>query len=85
MAGFYTNTSGTTDGFLKTGGTFINLAVPGASSTMALGVNDHDEVVGTYTVGTGSSAVTHGFTWSPATASRRVDDPQGMAPPRSTA
>ncbi len=39
MAGFYTNPStGVTDGFLKTHhGQFIDLAVPGASSTMATG------------------------------------------------
>ena len=37
--------------------------------TQAFGVNDHDEVVGAYTVGTGSSAQTDGFTWRPATAS----------------
>ena len=38
VAGFYTNAAGTTDGFLKTHhGQFINLAVPGASSTMATG------------------------------------------------
>jgi hypothetical protein len=33
--------------------------------TQAFGVNDRDEVVGAYTVGTGSSAVMHGFTWRP--------------------
>ena len=46
-------------------GHFTDLAVPGASSTMALGVNDYDEVVGVYTVGSGSSAMMHGFTWTP--------------------
>jgi hypothetical protein len=78
VAGFYTNAAGTTDGFLKAGRTFIGLAVPGASSTMALGVNDHDEVVGVYTVGTGSSAVMHGFTWKPGHGFSTVDDPHGM-------
>jgi hypothetical protein len=76
VAGFYTS-AGTTDGFIRIGGTFIRLAVPGASSTMALGVNDHDEVVGTYTVGSGSSAVMHGFTWTPGHFTT-VDDPHGM-------
>jgi hypothetical protein len=78
VAGAYTNSAGTTDGFLKVGRTFIDLAVPGASSTMALGVNDHDEVVGIYMVGTGSSAAMHGFTWKPGQGFRTVDDPHGI-------
>ena len=32
-------------------------------------MNDHDEVVGAYTVGTGSGATMHGFTWTPGAAS----------------
>jgi len=31
--------------------------------TQATGVNDSDEVVGSYTTGSGNSAVTHGFVW----------------------
>ena len=78
IAGFYTNPgTGNTDGFLKTHGKFIDLAVPGASSTMALGVNDRDEVVGTYTVGTGSTAQMHGFTWTRGGGFVTVDDPNG--------
>ena len=78
VAGIYTNSAGTTDGFLKTHhGQFIDLAVPGASSTMALGVNGSDEVVGTYTVGSGSSAQMHGFTWTPQHGFSTVDDPHG--------
>jgi len=80
VAGFYTNPgSGNTDGFIKVRNqTFIDLAVSGASSTMALGVNNSDEVVGTYTVGSGSSAVMHGFTWTPQHGFRTVDDPHGV-------
>jgi CHRD domain len=79
IAGFYVNpANGTTDGFLKTGHGFTDLAMPGASATTALGVNDHDEVVGAYTVGSGSSAVTHGFTWTPGRGFTTVDDPHGM-------
>jgi hypothetical protein len=78
VAGFYA-VGGTTDAFIKFGNrTFISLAVPGASSTMALGVNNSDEVVGTYTVGSGSSAVMHGFTWTPQHGFSTVDDPHGI-------
>ena len=79
IAGFYTSpATGNTDGFLKYHGKFIDLAVPGASSTMALGVNDHDEVVGTYTTGSGNGAVMHGFTWAPGRDFTSFDDPHGM-------
>jgi Cu/Zn superoxide dismutase len=79
IAGFYTNpATGTTDGFLKAHRQFLDLAVPGASATQALGVNDHGEVVGTYTVGSGSSAVMHGFTWTSGGGFATVDEPNGM-------
>ncbi len=78
IAGFYTNQSGNTDGFLMAGNTFIDLSVPGASSTMALGVNDNDEVVGTYTAGSGSSAATHGFSWTLGGGFQSIDDPRGV-------
>jgi len=78
VAGVYSPTAGATDGFVRIGRTFIQLSVPGSSSTMALGVNDHDEVVGTYMVGTGSSAVMHGFTWKPGSGFTTVDDPHGI-------
>ena len=79
IAGFYTNPgNGVTDGFLKAHGQFIDLAFPGAASTMALGVNDHDEVVGVYTTGTGTAAQMHGFTWTPGGGFASVDDPHGV-------
>jgi hypothetical protein len=80
VAGFYTNpATGNTDGFLLGHlGRFRDLAVPGASSTMALGVNDRAEVVGVYTVGTGSSAMMHGFTWTAGSGFQTVDDPHGL-------
>jgi hypothetical protein len=59
-------------------GHFRTLDVPGASATQAFGVNDHDEVVGAYTVGTGSSATMHGFTWRPGHGFTTVDDPHGV-------
>lgn len=80
IAGFYTNpATGNTDGFLMTAsGRLTDLAVPGASATQALGVNDKREVVGDYTVGTGDSAVTHGFTWTLLHGFTTVDDPNGI-------
>ena len=67
------------DAFLLThGGHFTTLSAPGASSTMALGVNNFDEVVGTYTVGSGSSAVMHGYTWTAKHGFTTVDDPHGI-------
>ena len=64
VAGFYNKTASTVDAFLKLhSGRFITLAFPGAAMTQAFGVNDSDEVVGTYTTGSGNAAVTHGFIW----------------------
>ena len=62
--GFFISAGGAVDAFLQMhGGRTLTIAVPGASMTQAFGVNDKDEVVGAYTVGTGNNAVTHGFTW----------------------
>ncbi len=78
VAGFFVTGGGKTDAFLKTaGGRFTSLAYPGASATDAFGVNDSDEVVGSYTDGTGNSATTHGFTWTPQRGFAVVDDPNG--------
>jgi hypothetical protein len=64
VTGFYNKTSSVVDAFLRLrSGRFTTIAYPGASMTQAFGVNDSDEVVGAYTTGSGSSAVTHGFTW----------------------
>jgi hypothetical protein len=77
VAGVYTNpATGNNDGFLLRHGQFTDLAVPGASSTMALGVNNFDEVVGVYTP-SGTSAL-HGFTWTARHGFTTVDDPKGI-------
>jgi hypothetical protein len=78
IAGFYTSQSGNTDGFLMAGNTFIDLSAPGASSTMAFGVNNKDEVVGAYMAGSGGGAATHGFTWTLGRGFQTVDDPHGL-------
>jgi hypothetical protein len=64
IAGFFNKTATKVDAFLfLRSGKFITLAYPGATMTQAFGVNDSGEVVGSYTVGSGNSAVTHGFVW----------------------
>jgi hypothetical protein len=63
---------------LRRDGRVTILNVPGSSMTQALGVNDDNEVVGVYQVGTGSSAVTHGFTWTQWGGFQTVDDPHGI-------
>lgn len=79
IAGFDTNSSGTVESFLhQDGGRMITLNFPGASATQAFGVNDRDEVVGAYTLGTGSTATMHGFVWGPRLGFRNVDDPNGV-------
>jgi hypothetical protein len=80
VAGFYAAAGGATDAFLKmANGRFIKLAYPGASMTQAFGVNDSDEVVGAYTVGTSSNEETHGFTWQAGRGFTTVNDPHGLA------
>ena len=79
VTGFYNKTSSQVDTFLRLAdGQFITLAVHGAAMTQAFGINDSDEVVGAYTVGTGSNAQTHGFTWRPGHGFTTVDDPHGI-------
>jgi hypothetical protein len=78
IAGFYTS-KGTTQAFLlQADGHLIKLAFPGASMTQAFGVGDGDEVVGAYTMGSGSSATTDGFIWAPGFGFQTVDDPNGI-------
>ena len=57
MAGFETAKGGATVGWVKlSNGKTWQLKVPGASATMATGINDGDIVDGVYMVGTGNSA-----------------------------
>jgi Cu/Zn superoxide dismutase len=78
VAGFYTGANGNQSGFLLTaGGKLMPLNFPGATMTQALGVNAKDEVVGVYQTGTGTTAQTHGFTWTAKQAYLTVDDPGG--------
>ncbi len=79
VAGFFTNAAGATDAFLqRSNGKTIDLAFPRASITQAFGVNDSNEVVGVYQLGTGSAATMHGFTWTARHGFATVDDPNGV-------
>jgi hypothetical protein len=78
VAGAYTNPStGNNDGYLLSHGHLIDLAVPGASSTSALGVNNYDEVVGVYVPSSDANAL-EGFTWTPQGGFHTVNDPNGV-------
>ena len=79
IAGFGTDatndaTNGQTVGYLlRRDGQQTVLAVPGATMTQALGINDRDEVVGVYQTPDGNQ---HGFTWTPSNGFQTmVDDP----------
>ncbi len=79
IAGFATNGAGHTEGYLvRSDGKVVHLNVPGASATQAFGVNDGDEVAGTYTVGTGTTAMTYGFVWAPGFGYQTISDPNGV-------
>jgi hypothetical protein len=83
IAGFGTGVTGVSSngqvGFLlRRNGRVTVLSVPGSSMTQALGINDNDEVVGAYVVGSGDNAITHGFTWTPDRGFRTVDDPDAV-------
>jgi hypothetical protein len=84
IAGFGTDSTGDSSNgqvvafLLRRSGRVTILNVPGSSMTQALGINDNDEVVGVYQVGTGDSAVMHGFTWTPQHGFQTVDDPHGI-------
>ena len=83
IAGFGTNAAGNTEGFLRRlNGQVIHLNVPGATTTQATGVNNHNEVVGNYTVviGSGSTAttMTYGFVWTLRSGFKTINDPNGI-------
>ena len=46
--------------------------------TQAFGINDSGVVAGAYTVGTGTSAKSFGFTWTKAHGFKTVNDPHGI-------
>jgi hypothetical protein len=84
IAGFGTDATGDSSNgqvvgyLLRRDGRVKVLSVPGSSQTTATGINDEGEVVGVYQVGTGSSAMMHGFTWTQWGGFTTVDDPHGI-------
>ena len=76
VVGEYT-AGGINDGFIKlAGGAFHTIAVPGATETVALGVNDNDTVVGAYVITSGSTTTVNGFIWRiGGSLTTKVDDP----------
>ncbi len=78
VAGYYVASDGETLAFVKTAHTFTTIMFPHSSMTQALGINDSGLVVGDYTVGTGSNAKMHGFTWQAGHGFREVNDPLGV-------
>jgi len=78
IAGFRTGMLGQTKAFvLRPNGHLTVLHYPGASATMAFGINDSGEVVGAYTKGSGDNARSFGFTWSARHGWRSISDPMG--------
>jgi hypothetical protein len=77
VTGFYV-TGRKTVSFVKSGTHFMTFSRKGATMTQAFGINDSNVVVGAYTVGTGASAKTFGFTWTKAHGFKTVNDPHGV-------
>ncbi|HKO20945.1 MAG TPA: hypothetical protein VJU82_18885 [Acidobacteriaceae bacterium] len=67
VVGSYTDSAGTTQSFLSTGGSTTELSYPGAAATSARGINDQGEVVG-YWAGTDDTfpgqSIAHGFVYA---------------------
>ncbi|HWC19303.1 MAG TPA: hypothetical protein VG498_19990 [Terriglobales bacterium] len=68
VVGYVTTDDGFSHGFLLSGGNLTMLDFPGASNTVAVGINEADVVVGWYDVGPfdedGNPSAQHGFIWS---------------------
>ena len=76
VVGFFTPQTGPITSFLLNLRTrhVTPLAVPAADATVALGVNDHGEVVGSYTMG----ATTFGFTWTATGGFQTLTEPNAV-------
>ena len=75
VVGYY-GTGASTGAFLRSpDGTLNLLAFPGAVTTWASGVNDYNQVVGSYR---DSESRFHGFIWEASTGFRSLDHPNSM-------
>ncbi len=48
ISGWYNDTSGVSHGFLLSGGTYTSIDPPGSVGTIAIGINDAGDIVGSY-------------------------------------
>jgi hypothetical protein len=78
VTGFYNGPhSGGTRSFVRIGTKVITFGAPNSGNTTAFGINNNNEIVGSYVIGTGAAAKTHGFVRS-AGSFQTVDDPNGI-------
>jgi hypothetical protein len=79
IVGFASGTAGKTSSWLMHGSQLVSFQYPGGSDTQAFGVNDSDEIVGTYL---DKAGVEHGFTLTdplgPTSHWQSIDDPNGV-------
>jgi hypothetical protein len=59
IVGYVFNSSGAQSGYVKTGATYAMLDYPGATGTVAYGINNEDVVTGSYALG----GVQYGYLW----------------------
>jgi hypothetical protein len=78
IVGYYVNSKGVTVSFASKPHSFTTFAWPHATETEATGINDSGEVVGFYQLGTGASAIDHGFIWQAGHGLKEVNDPHGV-------
>jgi hypothetical protein len=78
VSGFLTSSTGTVVSYLLRNNTFSEFSFPNSTNTQALGMNNKDQIVGSYLDAAGAS---HGFVLShPLTNAKftTVDDPNGI-------
>jgi hypothetical protein len=73
IAGFYTNSGGTTFGFIDNGGVFTTVDPLGATETQLLGLNDNGIADGFAVIG----GFQHGILYDSLTGTFTILDPQG--------